>query len=214
MPRLLDGYRLDISGDKASDDARITRYKLVKDNAPKTAVYKSDATYRATIDAYIALGATFDTNRDAAEKAKHAASVAEGTLDTSRGALDAAYDVCSLGMLTRAVGVEDIKDGGFAAVAQEPIARDVATPTGLLVRFDPAMSAIKVRATFSDKGKHQIYLEVSPDPIGPATFRRLDTTGVRQILRGFAPGLWWVRVAAFRARDRSEWIGPVSVLVK
>jgi hypothetical protein len=214
MPRLLDGYRLDVSGDKADDEKRIARYKMVKDSAPKSAAYQNDPAFKAMVDVFLDQGQVFSTDLDNWEKAKHAAGVAETTADNSRTAYDAAYDVVGQGLLARSAGVEDIKACGFTAVAQEPTSREVTMLSGLTVKFDPVISAIKVYATFPDKGRHQIYLEISPDPIGPSTFRRLDTTGIRQVLRGYAPGLWWIRAAAFRARMRSDWFGPVSVLVK
>jgi hypothetical protein len=214
MPRLLDGYRLDVGGDKADDEKRLARYRMVKDNAPNTVAYKNDPAFRAAIDAYLARGQAFTLDGDALEKAKHALSVAETNSDNSRTALDAAYDVAGHCVLAGAAGIEDVKGAGFAPVAQEPVSRDVAGLTGLEVKFDPVSGAIKVYATFADKGRHQIYLEISPDPVTSASFKRVDATAVRQVLRGYAPGLWWVRAAAFRARVRSDWFGPVSVLVK
>jgi hypothetical protein len=63
-------------------------------------------------------------------------------------------------------------------------------------------------------GKRQCAIEISPDPAGPATFKRLDGTGMTRALQGHAAGTWWVRAATLRAKEQSDWFGPVAVIVK
>jgi hypothetical protein len=215
MAKLLDGYRLNVAGDKVDDDKRIARYKVVSTMAVTLPAYANDPGFKAVVDGYLAAGKSFSTDVDASKNAEAAASLARTARDGGRAILDNAYDACVASVWNHAVTIEDVKGAGFVVLQAEPVSTVIEMPTALLVKFDPVHSAIALHVMFATKGKRrQVYVEVSPDPVGPTTWKRLDTTGVKQRLLGFAPGTWWLRAAAFRAKTRSDWVGPVSVVVK
>jgi hypothetical protein len=63
-------------------------------------------------------------------------------------------------------------------------------------------------------GARKCIVEISPDPIGPATWHRLDGHGATRAVTGFPPGTYWVHAATSLADGRSEWFGPVPIVIK
>jgi hypothetical protein len=128
--------------------------------------------------------------------------------------LDNAYDACVSSVWNHATSIGDVKNSGFTVLPVEPISHTIALPTEILLKYDAHLAAILVHVRWAQKGTKQCLIEVSPDPITPTSWRRVDATGVRQTLVGYTPGIWWFHAATVRAKGRSDWFGPVSVLVK
>jgi hypothetical protein len=214
MPKKLEGYRLAVGADKADDTDRVARYKLVQSVITTTPLYTTDPAFKATADAYITAGGAFSGQTDKVRQAELMSSQARAARDGGRVTIDNAYDALASSVWTRAVTVQDVSDCGFALAQVEPVSAVIAMPSELLLRYDLVQAAILLNVKWQQKGRHTCYIEVSPDPVGPTTWKRLDTTGVKLKLTGYAPGTWWFHAATSRARARSDWFGPVAVVVK
>src|SRR5262249_49004741 len=77
------------------------------------------------------------------------------------------------------VTVADIQSYGF--VHLEIVKEGAVVPVGLGVAYDPKRKVIDVHVKFPP-GKHtrRCVLEISTDPVGPATWHRLDGDGVKR----------------------------------
>jgi hypothetical protein len=85
---------------------------------------------------------------------------------------------------------------------------------GLLAAYDPKKKVIDLHVKFPpSKRQRRCVIEISTDPIGAATWHRLDGDGAKRTLAGYAPGTYWLRAASSVAAGRSDWFGPVSVIV-
>src|SRR5262249_36993539 len=141
--------------------------------------YTSDPAFKAMADGYIALGTAFMGDHDKVKTADLVASQARSTRDNGRISLDGAYDTLVTGVMGRALTLEDIHACGFGTVSVEVVSQTIALPSDIQLRYDPKALAILVHVKWATKGRHQCILEISPDPIGPATWKRLDTSGVK-----------------------------------
>jgi hypothetical protein len=213
MPKQLDGYRLGVGDDKKDDDARITTYKNVSVSIPNLPWYVTDPAFKALADSYLAAGSTFSTSHDKVGTTEKTLFQARGARDGARGVLDNAYDAVVASVWSHATSIADVKNSGFTVLQVDPNSHTIAMPTAILLRYDAQIAAILVHVKWAVRGQSCL-LEVSPDPITPTSWRRLDSTGAKQTLIGYTPGTWWFHAATSRAKGRSDWFGPVSVLVK
>jgi hypothetical protein len=73
---------------------------------------------------------------------------------------------------------------------------------------------ISIGADTASKGDHKCVIELSPDPVTPTSWVRLEGNGLRRALSGYAEGMWWIRAATSVATEQSDWFGPVAIVVK
>jgi hypothetical protein len=214
MPKKLEGYRLAVGADKIDDAARVDRYKLVAGVITTSPFYLNDASFKAMADSYIASGGTFAGQTDKVRSTDLALSQARTARDGGRVTVDNTYDALTSGVWTRATTPQDVTNCGFALAQVESISTTIVMPTEILLRYDAAHATILVNVKWPTRGRHTCYIEVSPDPVTATSWKRLDTTGVKLKLTGYAPGTWWFHAATSRAKARSDWFGPVAVVVK
>ena len=71
-----------------------------------------------------------------------------------------------------------------------------------------------VRVQYADKKSRPCIVEISPTPVGAATYVRLEGYGVKRAVPGYASSTYEVHAATSNAQGRSDWFGPVAVIVK
>jgi hypothetical protein len=203
--------RIDVQVDKQSIKTRTDRAGVVAKLTPGSALYQAQPTVQQAGVAVIAAGADLAT-ADSAVKA------AEGMLATARSAreakvidFDAAYDVYVANTEKHSVTAEDVQGVGLGVLQRGKYV--LTQPAQVEARFDAVKSQIRLHVKQAP-GMQACVVDVSPDPVGPATWTRLPGVGARQVLSGYAPGTYWVRAASVRASEQSEFTGPVSVIVK
>ena len=125
---------------------------------------------------------------------------------------DAAHGVFVTNVEANAKVPADITGSGLLLADRTPHLLE--PPMGLLAMFDLKKSLIRATVQRPAPGKQMCLVEISPDPVGPATFKALKGYGARRTLSGYAPGTWWLRAALVDAGDQSDYFGPVSVIVK
>jgi hypothetical protein len=57
-------------------------------------------------------------------------------------------------------------------------------------------------------------VEISPNPAGPDTWKRLPGVAASRSIGGYPPGTYLVRAASAKGQAESSFTGPVSVVVK
>jgi hypothetical protein len=141
----------------------------------------------------------------------------ESELAAERGGLanlivdwDASYDVFVSTARLYCTTDEDAKALGLAAVGLASYA--LAMPISVGVVWDALSRLLRIRVTRAP-GLRSVRLEISPDPITATSFAEIPGDGALAALPGYLPGTYWVRAASLRARERSEFTAPVSVVV-
>jgi hypothetical protein len=204
--------RINRGVDNASSDALVARAEAVGASAPNSPIYTGNSTCKAAIDEYVATApAVVATNKKVANL--------EQQLVQARNDRDAAVKVCSDAYAAACSQVEkhsvtrsDVESCGF--VALEVVKQGLVLPSSLSATYDRAAGAILIRVQYADKKSRKCIVEISPTPVGPATYVRLEGLGLKRSVPGYAPGTYEVRVATANARGRSDWFGPVPVIVR
>lgn len=207
----LTNVHVDMGSDKISDKTRVDRAGVVGAMAPKTPLYQKDAGFKDSVDTLVQAGADLDDAEKQVAQLEAELSVARAAQEARRNAYDKAYGLCTAGVEKHSTTPGDIQSYGFVVLAKN--VQGLVAPMNIEVKFDPAKGAIRVHVTYVS-GKHQCAIEVSTNPADPNSWKRIDGTGVTQTLTGYPPGTWWVRAATLRAKERSDWFGPVAVVVK
>ena len=196
---------------KGSVKKRIDAGAVIATNAPTSAILTANQDVATAANNLIAVNTKLDA-KDTKVKAL------DLQLGTERGALanlvvdwDAAYDVFVAVSRKFCLTAEDAKGLGLAAMGLT--AYVLAMPLAVLVKYDVVKELIRIHVKRAP-GQHDVHIQISPDPITATSWVDLEGRGVTAALAGYAPGTWWVRAASVRARERSDWTTPVSVIVK
>jgi hypothetical protein len=172
---------------------------------------KTDAAFKDAVDKLIQSGLDLDAAEVQVTQLEAALIKAKSSRDARRNAYDKAYGLCSTNVENYSTKPEDVHGFGFAVLTRT--AQAFGPPVNIEAKYDAAKEVLRIRVLYTS-GQHQCAIEISPDPASPESYTRLDGTGVIQTLSGYAPGTWWVRAATLRSKGRSEWFGPVAVVVK
>jgi hypothetical protein len=174
--------------------------------------YGSDPVFKGTIDDVVAAGTQLAAAVAEVTTFKAGLANARGSRDTTRFLFDKAYYTAVNQVERYATKAPDLVAAGFLALDVATAA--LAGPSSIEVAFDPKAETIDIHVRYPKGVKDRCVIAISPDPVGPATYVELLGHGRKQHLGGYAPGTWWVRACSVRAKARSAWVGPVSVIVK
>ena len=105
----------------------------------------------------------------------------------------------------------DVQSYGFLSL--DIVKTGLILPVGILATWNHTKKTIDVHVKYPPGVKKRCILEISADPVGPSTYRRVDGDGTRRSLAGYAPGTYWIHAATSSSAGRSDWFGPVSVIV-
>jgi hypothetical protein len=207
----MTNVHVDIGADKISVKTRSVRAGVVGKMAPATSLYQADAFFKDTVDKLVQSGLDLDDAEAQVTQLEAALIKARSTRDVRRNAYDKAHGLCATHVETHSTKAEDVHGFGFAVLAKA--AQAFGPPVNIEAKYDASKDVLRIRVIYTS-GQHQCAIEISPDPVAPGSYTRLDGTGVTQALSGYAPGTYWVRAATVRSKDRSDWFGPVAVVVK
>ena len=211
MSNGMSNIRVDVGSDKISDKTRSDRAEVVRSMATATPLYKTDPSFKDAVDKLIQCGEDLDAAEVQVTQLEAALIKAKSTRDVRRYAYDKAHGLCSTNVENYSTKPEDVHGFGFAVLTKSTQA--FGPPINIEAKHDAAKDVLRIRVLYPS-GQHQCAIEISPDPASPGSYTRLDGTGVLQVIEGYAPGTWWVRAATLRSKGRSEWFGPVAVVVK
>ena len=207
----MTNVRVDVGADKISDKTRSERAEVVRSMATETPLYKTDPAFKDAIDKLVQSGVDLAAAEAQVTQLEAALMKARSTRDVRRNAYDKAHSLCSANVENHSSKAEDVLGFGFAVHTRT--AHSFGPPINIEAKYDAAKDVLRIHVLYAS-GQHQCAIEISPDPATPGSYTRLDGTGVTQALSGYAPGTWWVRAATLRSKERSEWFGPVAVVVK
>jgi hypothetical protein len=211
MSNGMSPIRVDVGSDKISDKTRSDRAAVVRSMATVTPLYKTDAAFKDAVDKLVQCGEDLDAAEAQVTQLEAALVKAKSSREARRSAYDKAYGLCSTNVETYSTNPEDVHSFGFAVLTKT--LQPFTPPTGIEAKHDAAKDVLRIHVLYAS-GQHQCAIEISPDPVSPGSYTRLDGTGVLQVLSGYGPGTWWIRAATLRSKARSEWFGPVPVVIK
>lgn len=207
----MTNVHVDVGADKLSIKTRTDRAGVVGKMAPATPLYQSDPLFKDTVDKLVQSGVDLGIAETEVVQLEASLVKARSSLDVRRSAFDKAHGLCAAHVETNSGKPEDVHGLGFAVLVKT--AQAFAPPVNIEARYDGARDVLRIHVIYTS-GQHQCAIEISPDPVTAGSYKRLDGTGVTQTLSGYAPGTYWVRAASVRSKDRSDWFGPVAVVVK
>jgi hypothetical protein len=203
--------RVDVAADRISNKARIERAMGVAGVAPQTPRYQGDVAFKQSIDRLIQGGSDLENAEKDVAAAELALANARVVRDAQQDAYDKAHAVCAKLIDGGSRTPADVTQYGFSVFEEKP--RGLEMPNNIRLKYDPVKEILRIHVWYPS-GRHTCAIEISPAPYSEATFQRLEGNGVTRALRGYAPGTWWVRAATTLGAQRSEWFGPVAVIVK
>jgi hypothetical protein len=204
--------RVAVGADVASDKAFVDRAQAVGAMAVLTALYATNAAFKAIIDEYVASGEALAAAQEKVNQLEAQLALARGERDQQRIVSHSWHAAATKQVELHSATPADVTSYGF--VPLEIVKAGSVVPVGILAGYDHKKKVIDVHVQFPpSKNTRRCILEISTDPIGAGTWHRIDGDGVKRALSGYAPGTYWIRAATSLATGRSEWFGPVSVIV-
>jgi hypothetical protein len=204
--------RIARGADTASLGTLSERASTVGANAPTSPLYTG--TTKSLIDEFVASGV-------AAVAAEAKLSQLEQQVVQARNTRDGAVQTCNNAYTAACTQVEkvavtpaDVASCGF--VFLDIVKEGLVLPSAILTKVDPKTGDILLHVQWAGKTKrtHMCIVEISPTPVGPSTYVRLEGFGVKRTVPGYAAGTYAVHAATANAQGRSDWFGPVAVIVK
>ncbi len=204
--------RIDMSEDKLSIKSRVDRAGVVAKLTPNSSLFQAEPSLQQAGAKVITAGTELATADAAVMSVEAQLATARKARDAKQAAFDSAFSVYVVNAATLAESPEDAASLGLP-VAAAKASFPVAPPVDVQVSFDPVKEVVRILCKHAP-GMHACVVEMSPDPAGPSTWKRLDGIGARHVVSGVAPGTYWVRAAGARASKHSAFTNPVAVIVK
>ncbi len=206
--------RINRGVDTATSTTLTKRAEAVGAAAPTSPIYLNNPTCKAAIDDYVASGPVVVTAEQKVAQIEQQLSQARNSRDAAQQACAASYSAACTQVEKHAVSPSDITTCGF--VALDIVKQGLTLPSAILATYDHATGNILIHVQYAGTTKRarKCIVELSPTPVGPTTYVRLDGYGAKRTVPGYAPGTYEVHAATANAQGRSDWFGPVAVIVK
>ena len=203
--------RVNVRVDKLNTQSRTERAVKIGQLLSSFPLYQQIPTLKEAMDALLRDGASLATADDQVAKDEAQAMKSRAIRDAITRDFDASYDIVVSNLEKYAQKPADVESAGFLAL--ERTKHQVMPPRELKAEFDYTKNVLQIRVKRA-KGMQASFVEISPDPIGPNTYKRLDSIGTTHELKNYAPGTYWIRAASVRGAEMSPWLGPISVTIK
>jgi hypothetical protein len=207
----LKQLRVDPTADKKSIPTRAGRAQTVGTNGPSSALWQSQPEIQDAGKKLIAAGASLTTLDASVQSLKAQLATARNLRDAKVVEYDAVFGVYIANVETYANTPQEVTSLGVALFSKST--HPLTAPLGIEATYDSAKGLIGIRVNKAP-GLNACVVEVSPEPVGPGTWKRLDGFGGLRKLSGYPVGTHWLRAASARATEVSEFTSPVSVIVK
>lgn len=191
--------------------SRTDQGKVVATVAPKSPLYIAVPALQDAGVAVVNAGAAVSAAEAAVSAAENALATARGIRDTKVVEFDAAYGVYVALAEKSCATPEDVTGLGLPVLDKG--AYPLAAPIGVQARFDILRRLLCIRVKHAP-GMRSCVIEISTDPADPTAWKRLNGVGAVHALKGYAPGMYWVRAASVRANEQSDFTTPIPVIVK
>jgi hypothetical protein len=204
--------RVAIGPDVVSDQTLVERGGVVSTMAVATVQYSANGGFKVTIDEFVTSAKDLGTAQTKVSNLEAQLALARGDRDQKNITALAAHGAAVKAVEKVSVSPADVQSYGFLSL--DIVKTGLVLPSGILATYDHKTKTIHVLVKYPAgiHGKRCI-LEISTDPVGAGTYRPLDGDGRRRALTGYAPGTYWIHAATTSSAGRSDWFGPVAVIV-
>ena len=201
-----------ILADGRTDKERIDSATGITQMAPQSALYTQNSQIKAAVDNVGTLTGDLKTQADTANGLQKQLDEAKGTLDTTRTKHGRAMGFFRVLAENTATTLDQLASLGLVGRIGAAPPAPITPPTGVKISLGTVHGQFRASAV-SATGK-KFGAQISPDPIGPATWIDLPGTGKRRIITGHPSGsLVWVRFRLLRGQGASDWCAAVPVTV-
>jgi len=212
VPKKSELARVAIGPDVATEQALVERGQVVSTMAIITALYLSNSAFKAVIDDFIASATALSASQTKVTNLEAQLTQARGDRDQAHIVALAAHGAAVKQVERVSKTPADVKSYGF--VHLEIVKLGTIAPVAIVAAVNHKTKLLDIHVKYPPGVRGQrCIIEISTDPIGATTYHRLDGDGVKRALSGYAPGTYWIRAATSVAEGRSDWFGPVSVIV-
>jgi hypothetical protein len=204
--------RVSIGADTASPKGLIDRAATVGTMAPLAPFYKTDATFKVVLDDFIASGVDYAAADKKVSDIEAQLTQARNDRELARKACQDCHGAAVKQVEKHSITAADVTSSGFLFLDVQRVG--LVPPSEILAKYDPGKRLLNLRVKHPVRSNARCVIEISPDPVTPTSWIRLEGNGMRRALSGYADGTWWVRAATSGAAEQSDWFGPVAVVVK
>ena len=202
---------VDTHSHKTSVQARVAAGVKVGNTAPKSSIYQSTPVIKQTADDVTTAGVALNQSDETVIQAEAALNAARSARAARIVTFDRKYDVYATTIEANVTTVEDVNALGATLAARTIHALEM--PVRVDATYDYKRTLLKVHV-HPAPGLNRVVVEISTDPVGATTWKRLEGYGLLRALAGYGPGTYWVHAASVRKDQRSEFTAPVNVVVK
>jgi hypothetical protein len=203
--------RVDVGADSKNNASLSARAKVVGEMATTTPLYQGNIVFKAAVDDFVVSGITLASSDTKVLNLEAALVQGRADRDVARTNCRDCHAVCVAQVEKNSPTGADLVKYGFAQL--EVVKAGSVLPTAILWKLDHATGLMLLHVKFPGRARKCI-VEISPDPIGPTTWHRLDGHGATRTVTGFPPGTYWAHAATSLSDGRSEWFGPVPLIIK
>ena len=203
--------RVNVQPDKESTKSRTERTVKIGQLLPSFTLYQQQPNLKEAMDALLRDGTALQAADDQVAKDDAQAQKSRAVREGLTRDFDASYDIVVSNLEKYARTPADIESAGFLLGAR--VSHPMVPPHDLKAEFDYKKNFLLIRVKKA-KGMQAAYVEISPDPVGPNTYKRLDGIGNTHEVKDYPPGTYWIRTASVRGSEMSPWLGPISVTIK
>jgi hypothetical protein len=203
--------RVDPTADKKSIPTRTGRAQTVGTNGPSSAIWQSQPEIQEAGKRLVDAGTLLVTLDASVQSIEAQLATARNLRDAKVVEFDAVFGVYIANAETYATTPQEVTGLGLALFSRS--AHPLTAPLGIEATYDIAKGLIAIRVNKAP-GLNACVIEVSSEPVGPDTWKRLDGFGGLRKLSDYPAGTHWLRAASARATEVSDFTSPVSVIVK
>ena len=198
--------------DGKNDQERIETITGISKLAPQSVVYVQIPTIHAAVDAVIGIGVDLKNQGDQVTGLEKQLEEVKTLLEKTRIKYGRAIGILRTTCEGQDLSAADIASIGLTSRVGAPSVPALTPPTGVKVSLGKTHGQFRASAVSTEHSKFGA--QVSPDPVGPATWVDLPGTGKRRLITGHASGsLVWVRFRTVHKETVSDWCAPVPVTV-
>lgn len=208
---MLKGLYIDVLADKETIQTRTALGLVMAQQLPTSTLAQNNPDLQNACKALVKCGQELaDLDVKLAATLALAAQL-QSQRDSKVEEFDGQHAIASTLAEKTAAKPDEVQALGFTVAGREKHA--LLPPVEVTARYDLVKSLVVIQVTPA-KGFRTCVLEISTDLNNPASWKRIQGTGLKRTLAGYAPGTYWIRAASVRAQEESIFTTPVAVVVK
>jgi hypothetical protein len=206
----VEGIKVEVGPDMGSTNSRIARGVKVAELAKQSPLY-AEPEVKLAVDSVIAGTDELKGDVDDHSAAQAALALARSGLEAGITRWDGSYRVLVAAAEKHCGTADECASLGLRILGNTK--HPLIEPLAIGGAYNLKKEVLCVRVTRAP-GLRNVCVQMTLDPNDPTSWVELPGLGAVHEIKNPAPGTYWFRAASRRARDRSDFTTPVSVIVK